>query len=315
MGISSALLLFFSVLLHELSHSIVAKAKKIDVKSITLFFFGGVAGIEKEDIKASSEFLMAIAGPLFSIFLGFIFLLSNLHSINPIWSAISKYLYQINFILAGFNLLPGYPLDGGRAFRAILYGIFKDLKKATRIAAGGGKLVAAFLIVLGIMTFSHGGLWFLLIGGFLYFIAGASYEQVMISSVLKKIPITKVMRKTLPKIAATKPISYAINQVGIGSGEYFLVKTKTFTGILSVNNLSYPGTGSVIKSAVPLGLLPGVKKNSTANDAYHLMATKNLGIVPVFDKRKLAGFVVRSDLLSYLSLNLRFENTNNKNKH
>src|SRR3990167_1085865 len=151
MGIISALLLFCSVLLHELSHSLVAKAKKIQVKSITLFFFGGVAGITKEDMKPSSEFQMAIAGPLFSLLLGTVFYFIYKLDVNGFWTAITFYLYQLNFTLGIFNLIPGFPLDGGRAFRAILYAYFKDLTKATRIAAGVGKLFAVVLIMLGIV--------------------------------------------------------------------------------------------------------------------------------------------------------------------
>src|SRR3989344_5217711 len=115
MGVLSALLLFASVLLHELSHSLVAKAKKIKVESITLFFFGGVASIDDEDLKPSTEFLMAVAGPLFSLFLFGVFYLVYALNGNTFWTAISFYLYQLNLILAIFNLVPGYPLDGGRA--------------------------------------------------------------------------------------------------------------------------------------------------------------------------------------------------------
>src|SRR3989344_4445971 len=151
MGIISVLLLFLSVLLHELSHSLVAKAKKIKVDSITLFFFGGVASIDDEDIKPSAEFLMSIAGPLFSLLLfGIFYLIYSLNG-NIFWTAITFYLYQLNLILAIFNLVPGYPLDGGRAFRAILHAYYKDLSKATRIAARGGKLFAAVLIFMGIV--------------------------------------------------------------------------------------------------------------------------------------------------------------------
>ena len=181
MGILSSLLLFISVLLHELSHSLVAMAKNIKVESITLFFFGGVAGIEKEDMEPSAEFMMAIAGPLFSLLLAGIFYFINTHNGNILLSAITSYLYQLNFVLAVFNLVPGFPLDGGRAFRAILFAYYKDLKKATRIAAAGGKVVAGLLIVLGLfgmVTGTGGGLWFILLGVFLYFLAGMSYEQI-----------------------------------------------------------------------------------------------------------------------------------------
>ena len=109
MGILAALLLFISVLLHELSHSLVARMKKINVESITLFFFGGVAGIESEDLKPSSEFLMAVAGPLFSLVLAGIFYLIYIFDGNGVITAITFYLWQLNLILALFNLVPGFP--------------------------------------------------------------------------------------------------------------------------------------------------------------------------------------------------------------
>src|SRR3990167_1069198 len=174
MGIISVLLLFVSVLLHELSHSLVAKAKKIKVESITLFFFGGVASIDDEDLKPSTEFLMSIAGPLFSLFLSVIFYLIYSLNGNIFWTAITFYLYQLNLILAIFNLVPGYPLDGGRAFRAILHAYYRDIKKATRIAVLGGRAFAVFLILFGIISITggSGGLWFILLGGFLYYKIG-----------------------------------------------------------------------------------------------------------------------------------------------
>src|SRR3989344_9166943 len=194
MGILAAVLLFVSVLLHELSHSLVARAKKIKVETITLFFFGGVAGIRDEEMKPSTEFLMAIAGPLFSLVLaGFFFLLSGLHQW---WTPLASYLYQLNLILAVFNLIPGFLLDGGRAFRALLYGYYNDILKATRIAAMVGKIFAGLLMgvgFLGLLTGTGQGLWFIFLGGFLYFLAGASYSQVRVREALRTIPLVRVM--------------------------------------------------------------------------------------------------------------------------
>ena len=198
MGMVSVVLLFVSVLLHELSHSLVARYHQIKVENITLFFFGGVASINDEDMKPGSEFLMAIAGPLFSLVLaGFFFLIHKFNG-NPFWTAITFYLYQLNFVLGLFNLVPGYPLDGGRAFRAVLYRYYKDLKKATRIAVLGGRFFALFLIFVGVMSMfssSGGGLWFIFLGGFLYFIAGVSYEQVLLKDALNQIPIMGLLTK------------------------------------------------------------------------------------------------------------------------
>ena len=138
MGIVSSVLLFISVLAHELAHSLMARAKKIEVESITLFFFGGVASLPREDMKPSTEFWMAFSGPLLSLSLGGILYVLYLQNWPVYIGAVFFYLYQLNLILAIFNLLPGYPLDGGRMFRAILMMHYRNLKKATAIAAKGG---------------------------------------------------------------------------------------------------------------------------------------------------------------------------------
>jgi len=235
MGIISALLLFCSVLLHELSHSLVAKAKKIQVENITLFFFGGVAGITTEEMKPSTEFLMALAGPVFSFVFSGISYVLFLAKIQIYITTIAFYLYQINFVLALFNLLPGYPLDGGRAFRALLSYYYKDLKKATRIAVKGGKIVASSLIILGIWSFftnSGSGLWFIILGGFLYFIAGLSYEQVILREVLKPILVEEVIIKKCPVVDAEMKIGDFVTKFRKENQQVFFVKSKTFQGIL-----------------------------------------------------------------------------------
>ena len=240
MGVAAAILLFVSVLLHELSHSLVAKTQGIGVESITLFFFGGVAAITKEDMKPKSEFLMAIAGPLFSFFFAGVFFLINKLNGNGIVNAITFYLYQLNFILAMFNLLPGYPLDGGRALRAILYAYYKDLKKATKIAASIGRFIAGFLIVLGIFgMFSGGpGLWFILIGAFLYFIAGMSYEQVVLKEVLEKVPVKELISKKIITLDPELLVKDFIKRYSKSGELIFLVgKNNNCMGFIDIERL------------------------------------------------------------------------------
>src|SRR3989344_3892890 len=151
MGIVAAVLLFVSVLLHELTHSLVAKARKIRVESITLFFFGGVASIPSEDVKPATEFWMALSGPLFSIvFAGILFLVHQL-ALPVLLKAVTAYLWQINLILGIFNLVPGFPLDGGRVFRALLMFYYRDIRKATKIASKVGRFFGVFLVFLGFL--------------------------------------------------------------------------------------------------------------------------------------------------------------------
>jgi Zn-dependent protease len=149
-GVLTSLLFFASVLFHELSHSVVAMHYKIRVASITLFIFGGVARIGREPSKAIQEFNIAIAGPLSSYFLCvFFFGLTLLFPYSDALGALGLWLAQINFAVATFNLLPGFPLDGGRIFRAAIWGATKDFTRATRVASVSGQLVAYGLILMG----------------------------------------------------------------------------------------------------------------------------------------------------------------------
>ncbi|MBT3835725.1 site-2 protease family protein [Candidatus Woesearchaeota archaeon] len=312
MGLSAAVLLFLSVLLHELSHSMVARAKNIKVESITLFFFGGVAGITKEDMKPSSEFLMAIAGPLFSLFLGVIFFLIHTYNGNGIVSAITQYLYQLNFILAAFNLVPGFPLDGGRAFRAILYAYYKDLRKATKIASTVGKIFAAFLIIIGVVgIFSNqgGGLWFILIGGFLYFIAGVSYQQVLVRQVLSKIKVSKLMNKKFKTLSPKMKLDTFMKSNP--EKESYIVQGKGFKGILDLQALeTLPSTlQQVVKLeqiSRPLSQIKTLSKNETAYQAFRKIALQKLSAIPVVEKGKVVGIVTAKSIQNQLVLGMAF---------
>ncbi|NQV91392.1 site-2 protease family protein [Candidatus Woesearchaeota archaeon] len=312
MGLSAAFLLFLSVLLHELSHALVARAKNIKVESITLFFFGGVAGITKEDMKPSSEFLMAIAGPLFSLLLGVIFFLIHTFNGNGIVSAITLYLYQLNFILAAFNLVPGYPLDGGRAFRAILYAYYKDLRKATKIASTVGKIFAAFLIIMGVIgIFSNqgGGLWFILIGGFLYFIAGVSYQQVLVRQILSKIKVSKLMNKKFKTLSPSMKLEAFIKSNP--EEETYIVQGKGFKGLLNLESLqSLPIT---LKEVVtleqisrPFSQIKTLSPKETAYTAFRKIALQQLSAIPVVEKGKVVGIVTSKAIQNQLVLGMSF---------
>ena len=322
MGIIASLLLFVSVLLHELSHSLVAKARNIRVESITLFFFGGVAGITKEKMKPSSEFLMAIAGPIFSLLLaGIFFLIFKLNG-NIIWTAITFYLYQLNLILAIFNMVPGYPLDGGRALRAILHWYYKDLKKATLIASKGGKFFAGVLIVLGFIGMFNGqgsGLWLIFLGGFLYFIAGASYEQVVIKEVLDKIKVVDLLRKKIPTVKPKTKFVDLIKKYSNTEETVFLVKDKKFVGLLdtkAINKMAVKMQQLMLvkQLAVPLSKIRCVSKDDNCYTAYKKLAQEKMEAIPVMNKKKLAGFITRRSLMHRLVWELKYGSLVKKSK-
>lgn len=184
-----ALVLFASVLFHELAHSLVAKGFKIPVKQITLFLLGGAAQIEKKTDTAKQEFLIAIAGPLSSFFLAgaFYFLAGLVCTYSVAIGTLFTYLGFINFVLAIFNLLPGYPLDGGRVLKAVLWGISKNELKSLKIASTIGQIIACAFIGWGIYSFciyaSGGGLWIAFIGWFLFNAAKAEYKQLTMNKI------------------------------------------------------------------------------------------------------------------------------------
>jgi len=201
MGIVATLLFFASLLAHELSHSFVARAKGISVEGITLFAFGGVSRTRMDAETAGDEFQIAGVGPLTSIAIAVLFGLLYWIGIGAGWSVavngVTGYLASINLILAIFNLLPGFPLDGGRLFRAIVWKITGNLKKATRIASWGGKFFSYLIIALGVVQLFGGlvlnGLWLILIGWFLNNAAEYSYQQLVVRTSLEGVRVRDLM--------------------------------------------------------------------------------------------------------------------------
>lgn len=199
LGGAASLLLFGSVLVHELAHSFVAQRFGIQVKSITLFIFGGVSNIQGEPKTPRDEAIMAGAGPLTSIGIGIVLLglwFATL-GLNPALSATLGYLYLINFLLAGFNLIPGFPLDGGRVFRALVWSMTGSLERATRIAAWVGRAIGYLFIFGGLFIIFAGdiisGLWLAFIGWFLSSAAEQSYAQVATQARLQGVKVSQMM--------------------------------------------------------------------------------------------------------------------------
>lgn len=193
MGLTATLLFFASLVAHELAHSVVARAKGIPVEGITLFVFGGVSQTRAEAEEPEDEFLMAGAGPLVSVALGAVFglawLLGRMAGWDPAITTVAEYLAYLNLVLAAFNLLPGFPLDGGRLFRALVWRATGDLEKATRVSTTSGRAIGVLLAGLGLWQLfvggTLGGLWAVFIGWFLYQAAGFSYRQHRVRNILE----------------------------------------------------------------------------------------------------------------------------------
>ena len=201
MGIVATLLFFASLLAHELSHSFVARAKGIPVEGITLFIFGGVSRTRMDAETPGDEFQIAGVGPVVSLLLaavfGLIWYVGKNTGLSVVFTGVFAYLAVINLALAIFNMLPGFPLDGGRVFRSLLWKYTGNLKKATKIASNGGKWLSYLLIVFGVLEMFAGailgGLWLILIGWFLYNAAETSYEELLLRTSLQGVRAQEIM--------------------------------------------------------------------------------------------------------------------------
>jgi Zn-dependent protease/predicted transcriptional regulator len=221
LGVAAALLLFASVLVHELSHSVVARRNGIEVKGITLFIFGGVSQTADEPQSATEEFWMSIVGPVTSFALAVFFGVLEFIGINSHWPgavvALVGYLAMINFFLGVFNLVPGFPLDGGRVLRSIIWGASGNLTKATRWASYSGQAFGYLLMAVGFFNMVAlgamiGGLWLIFIGWFLTGAARSSYEQLMVRQALSGVPVEKVMTTDVPEIAAEMTVRQFVDE-------------------------------------------------------------------------------------------------------
>jgi Zn-dependent protease/predicted transcriptional regulator len=244
-GIATSLLFFASVLFHELSHSMVARLYKIRVISITLFVFGGVARIGREPSKAIQEFNIAIAGPIASLLLAFGFYsLTQFFPYAQMTGALAVWLWQTNAALALFNLLPGFPLDGGRIFRAIVWAVTKDFARATKVAGTSGKIVAYGLIVFGAwLGITKGqwtsGLWMAFIGWFLLNAAQESVAQVAIRETLSGLHAADVMSHEVPTVPRNMSLEEYGQEVARTGRRCHLVTTDDrLVGMVNVHALN-----------------------------------------------------------------------------
>jgi Zn-dependent protease/predicted transcriptional regulator len=243
-GIATSVLFFASVVFHELAHSVVARAYKIPVISITLFIFGGLARIGREPSKAIQEFNIAIAGPIASLVLCAAFwgiTLASPESAMP--GAVGLSLSKTNLVLALFNLLPGFPLDGGRIFRAIVWGLTKDFARATRIAAGSGKLIAYAMIMFGAWYALIKGQWeyglWLVIGWFMLNAAQESVAQIEVKETLTGLRAADVMSQEVPTIARDISLEdYGLEALRTGRRCHLVVSDDRLVGMMNVHTLN-----------------------------------------------------------------------------
>jgi Zn-dependent protease/predicted transcriptional regulator len=320
----SSLLLFVSVLLHELAHSLVARRRGLPVKNITLFIFGGVSNIEQEPQSPGIEFQMAVVGPLTSLVIGFIcFLLQlPLRGSNSPLEGILFYLAVTNILLGIFNLIPGFPLDGGRVLHSIVWRLSGNMRQATRVASLTGQFIAYLLILIGIWTFFAGdlldGLWFGFIGWFLLSASQSANTQGMLTSVLRGVTVGEVMN---PK-PATVPSDISLQQLVDayflpGGLRYALVmQDDHLMGLITLSDIRHIpreqwGQVPVSNAMIPLARLHVATPQQNLSDVFPLMAGRDVNQLPVVENGALVGILSRDAVVHYLEVrrSLGVENT------
>jgi Zn-dependent protease/CBS domain-containing protein len=310
----AAFLLFFSVLFHELAHSLVAKSQGLPVKSITLFLLGGISNLEKEPEKPGLEFTIAIVGPLSSVLLAFIFKAVDFlgyATLGPV-KAVVDYMFTLNVLLAAFNVLPGFPLDGGRVLRAIIWGATNDLKKATNIATIVGQVFGWIFIIGGVVMALAGdfmgGIWLVLIGWFLNGAAEASRRELELRSMWLNVRVASVMNDRPETVEPSAPVSLLVNDVYIKRGlrvtpvvhEDSLQGIVTIADIKKVSPSDWPTTSvGKIMTGLPLKT---VRPEDSMSTAVQIMAENGFDQLPVVAGDRLVGMLSRADIIRYVQV-------------
>jgi len=313
-GFVTSLLIFVSVLIHELSHSLVAISQGEEVRSITLFILGGVAQINEEPKRPLEEFLMALAGPLTSLALGLMAFILSLfvRSLSEPLGAVVSYLALINVILAIFNLLPGFPMDGGRVLRSIIWKVTGDLRQATKIASRIGQGFAFLLIVIGILQILRGiltGFWLIFVGWFLHSAAVRGYQQVMVEALLKGVRARDLMTKEYETVPSTLPVQDLVDEYILKHKErVFLVQDdEVLKGIVCLEDVKGIPKENRASSAVadimtPREKLQAVTPEDDGRSILKNLTSKNIHQVPVMEGGQVTGIICRTDVLRYIQL-------------
>ena len=323
MGIIGALGLFLSIIVHEFSHSLVARRYGLPMKGITLFIFGGVAEMEEEPASAKVEFMVAIAGPISSILIALIFY--GIHAAGkqaglaqPI-NGVVAYLAMINGILAVFNLLPAFPLDGGRVLRSILWGVKKNLRWATYVSSRIGSGFGILLIVLGVIQVFRGnfigGMWWFLIGMFLQGAAKASYQQLLTRRALEGEPVRRFMKTdavtvppsiSLERLVEEYVYKYHFKMFPVVQDHDRLLGCVTTKQIKEIprEEWSRRTVGDVASQCTPENT---IGPHADAMKALSIMKQTGNSRLMVVEGGRLLGIIALKDLLELLSLKVELE--------
>jgi Zn-dependent protease len=310
-----SLLFFCSILLHEMSHSVVARRYGIPVPGITLFVFGGVSTLGKEPASARQEFWIAIVGPLTSVLIAIVLGIAYfpLHELDHGAAAISSNLAFINLAIGIFNLVPGFPLDGGRVLRSLFWVRKHDLLGATRLASKVGQGVAYVIMAVGVLFFLFHdlvtGIWFFLIGNFLKGAAEASYAQLFTDTMLKGIPVDAVTRQDYIAISPELTLDeLAEGHVLAGHGRCFLITAgEELLGLITLTDLRRTPrdtwrTTTVYRAMTPFAQLKTVSAKDDLTRVMAMMAGGDLNQIPVVEGKLVRGLIHRADVLRYIQV-------------
>lgn len=320
---ATTLLFFASVLLHELSHSLVARRFRLPVHSITLFLFGGVSNLRREPDTARAEFLMAAVGPFTSFILsGTFWVLREVarQTLAGIPSESVPYMLEqlafINLALGVFNLLPGFPLDGGRVLRSALWALRRDRRWATRVATRGGQAVAGLLALWGVYQFVSdprggvlGGTWTILIAFFLFNAASASYRQEQFEDSLRRVNVGTLMTRDLVSVPVDMEIESLISAyvMPMRARSFVVERDGRPVGVVSLADLRRVPRDQwrnhrVGEVMMPLEKVPALQPNDDARRGMDVLSRTDSGEAPVMDDGRVVGLFERDVVFEYLRM-------------
>jgi Zn-dependent protease/CBS domain-containing protein len=313
LAVVASILLFTSVLIHELAHSFVAKSRGLEVSSITLFIFGGVSNLASEPQSARTEFWVAVVGPITSFVIAAVSFGIALVMPTDELQALFGYLAIVNALLGGFNLIPGFPLDGGRVLRSIAWGITGSLRRATEIAVGAGQIVGGLFILWGVIQIFGGnlinGLWIAAIGWFLQNAASSSLGQVVLMERLKDVTVADVLHSDTATITRQATVADLIE-------DYLLPGNRRAVPVEDGGRLVGMVTLGDIKEVpveardtTQIGTVMGgrdglitVRPSDALADAVGKLTGRDLEQVPVMDGDRFVGILTRADVMRQLQL-------------
>jgi Zn-dependent protease/CBS domain-containing protein len=322
MGITGAIGLFLSVVLHELSHSVVARRYGIPMKGITLFIFGGVAEMEDEPSDPRSELMMAIAGPVASIVIGLVFISITVLGVTGGWPdavvGVIQYVGGINLILAAFNLVPAFPLDGGRVLRAVLWHFKGSFRRATEISSNIGSGFGIVLIFAGVVFFVRGeflgGIWWVFLGLFLRNAVRMSRIRMELKMALRGEKVERFMKKDPVTVDSSVPVEELVEDYiyGYHYKMFPVVEDGKVIGCITTTEVKEVPREDWKNKTVRDIMSSCSEKNSIsphadAMDALKIMRGGNISRILVVDGGKLAGIVTLKDMLEFISLKMDLE--------